>query len=240
LSLKGKKTPSTCRRKGSQTDTIFYTAVAETSKRQERWVVNRPPKGAFIVLEGGDGSGKTTQARSLHSALRRMGYKVHSTAEPSRSTVGRLIRRKVLHAPKTSPEVEALLFAADRFLHLESEILPVLADGKIVVCDRYMYASFAYQGAQGIDSRWLREINRFAVKPDLAMYLDVPAETGLSRIRRKKSVLEKLELQRHVRDEYLKLVQGGELALVDSTQPVAEVRENILGLVKPKLRGLEI
>ena len=202
--------------------------------------MNRPPKGAFIVLEGGDGSGKTTQARSLHSELRHMGYKIHSTAEPSRSTVGRLIRRSVLHGKKTSPEVEALLFAADRFLHLESEILPALADGKIVVCDRYMYASFAYQGAQGIDLRWLREINRFAVKPDLAIYLDVPAETGMSRIRRKKSVLEKLELQRHVRDEYLKLVQGGELTLVDSTQPTAKVAESILDLVKSRLRELEI
>ena len=202
--------------------------------------MDKPPKGAFIVLEGGDGAGKTTQARSLHSALRHMGYKVHSTAEPSRSTAGRLIRRRVLHGPKASPEVEALLFAADRFLHLESEILPVLADGKIVVCDRYMYASFAYQGAQGMDSRWLREINRFAVKPDLALYLDVPAETGMSRIRRKKSVLEKLELQRHVRDEYLKLVQGGELTLVDSIQPTAKVAESILDLVKRKLRELEI
>jgi dTMP kinase len=215
-------------------------AVAGTSKRQERWVVNRSPKGAFIVLEGGDGSGKTTQARSLHSELRHMGYKVHSTAEPSRSTLGRLIRRSVLHGKKTSPEVEALLFAADRFLHLESEILPAIADGKIVVCDRYMYASFAYQGAQGIDLRWLREINRFAVKPDLAIYLDVPAETGMSRIRRKKSVLEKLELQRHVRDEYLKLVRGGELTLVDSTQPTAKVAESILDLVKSRLRELEI
>ena len=202
--------------------------------------MNRPPKGAFIVLEGGDGSGKTTQARSLQSALRHEGYKVHSTAEPSRSAVGRLIRRRILHGKKTSPEVEALLFAADRFLHLESEILPALADGKIVVCDRYMYASFAYQGAQGVNADWLREINRFAVKPDLALYLDVPAETGMSRIRRKKSVLEKLELQRRVRDEYLRLVQAGELTLVDSTQPITKVSENILDLVTHKIRELEI
>jgi dTMP kinase len=202
--------------------------------------VDRPPRGAFIVLEGGDGSGKTTQARSLHSALSHKGYKVHSTAEPSRSTAGRLIRRRVLHGKKTSPEVEALLFAADRFLHLESEILPALADGKIVVCDRYMYASFAYQGAQGLDSHWLREINRFAVKPDLALYLDVPAEIGMSRIKRKKSVLERLELQRHVRDEYLRLVQAGELILVDSTQPITKVSENILDLVAHKIQELKI
>jgi len=202
--------------------------------------VNRPLKGAFIVLEGGDGSGKTTQARALYSALRHEGYKVHLTAEPSRSTAGRLIQRKILHGKKTSPEVEALLFAADRFLHLESEILPALADGKIVVCDRYMYASFAYQGAQGVDSHWLREINRFAAKTDLALYLDVPAETGMSRIKRKKSVLERPELQGRVRDEYLKMVQAGELTLVDGTQPIRKVGENILDLVTRRLRELGI
>ena len=197
-----------------------------------------PLKGAFVVLEGGDGSGKTTQAKSLCSALRREGYKVHSTAEPSRSAVGRLIRRKLLHGKKLSPEVEALLFAADRFLHLESEVRPALAAGKIVLCDRYMYASFAYQGAQGMDSEWLREINQFAAKPDIALYLDAPAETGLGRIRRKKSVMENLGLQQRVREEYLKLVQAGELALVDATQPFKKVGQNIFDLVTLGLREL--
>jgi len=202
--------------------------------------VSRPLKGAFVVLEGGDGSGKTTQARSLCSALRREGYKAHLTAEPSRSVVGRLIRRMLLHGEKTSPEVEALLFAADRFLHLESEIRPALAAGKTVVCDRYMYASFAYQGAQGVDSKWLREINRFAEKSDIALYLDVPAEMGLSRIRRRKSVLENLRLQQRVREEYLKLVQAGELTLVDATQPIKKVGENIFGLVTRRLREVGV
>jgi dTMP kinase len=202
--------------------------------------VSEPSKGALIVLEGGDGSGKTTQARVLCSALRHEGYKVKPTAEPSRSTAGRLIRRRILHGKKVSPEVEALLFAADRFLHLQSEILPAVADRKIVVCDRYMFASFAYQGAQGVDLHWLREINRFAVKPDLALYLDVPAEIGMKRIKRKRSVLEELELQRRVRDEYLKLVQAGELTLVDATQPITKVSENILDLVTRRLGELGI
>ena len=202
--------------------------------------MRRPLKGAFVVLEGGDGSGKTTQARVLCSALRREGYKIHPTAEPSRSIVGRLIRRRILHGKKTRPEVEALLFAADRFLHLESEILPALAVGRIVVCDRYIYASFAYQGAQGVDSQWLQEINRFAVKPDLALYLDVPAETGMGRIRRKKSLLEKLELQERVREQYLKLAETGELTLVDGTQPIKKVGENVLDLVTSKLRELGV
>lgn len=225
-------------RDAGRTDTIFYAAWAETTKRQERLVVRTPLKGAFVVLEGGDGSGKTTQAKSLCFALRRGGYKVHSTAEPSRSAAGRLIRRKLLHGKKLPPEVEALLFAADRFLHLESEVRPALAAGKIVVCDRYMYASFAYQGAQGMDSKWLREINQFAENPDIALYLDVPAETGLSRIRRKKSVMENLGLQQRVREEYLKLVQAGELTLVDATQPIKEVGENIFDLVTRGLREL--
>ena len=202
--------------------------------------MRKPPKGAFIVLEGGDGSGKTIQARILCSALRREGYKVHPTAEPSKSVAGKLIRRRLVHGKKMSPEAEALLFAADRFFHLESEIRPALAAGKTVVCDRYMYASFAYQGAQGVDSKWLREINQFAERPDVALYLDVPAEMGLGRIKRKKSVLEKLELQRRVREEYLKLVRAGELTIVDSTQPIKEVGENILRLVTQKLRGLSI
>jgi len=193
-------------------------------------------EGVFIVLEGGDGAGKTVQARALCSGLKRAGYRIHATAEPSRSAVGRLIRRSFLEGEKVSPEVEALLFAADRFLHLKSEIRPALAAGRIVVCDRYMYASFAYQGAQGVDLDWIRGINQFAEKPDLSVYLDVPAETGLSRIRRKKTVLEKLELLHRVREEYLKLVQAGELVLVDSTQPIEKVSEDIYALVTGRLK----
>jgi dTMP kinase len=197
-------------------------------------------RAAFIVLEGGDGAGKTVQAHMLCSALKREGYRVHPTSEPSRSAVGRLIRRSFLEGKKISPEVEALLFAADRFLHLKSEVRPALAAGRIVVCDRYMYASFAYQGAQGVDSNWIREINRFAEKPDLAIYLDVPAETGLSRIKGKKSVLEKLELQRRVREEYLKLVRGGELVLVDSTRPIKTVAKDIYALVTGRVQEFRL
>jgi len=194
------------------------------------------PRAAFIVLEGGDGAGKTVQAKALCLALRRDGYKVHPTAEPSRSPVGRLIRRNFLQREKTSPEVEALLFAADRFMHLNSEIRPALAAGKIVVCDRYKYASFAYQGAQGVDMKWLHEINRFADRPHIAIYLDVPPETSLSRLKRKKTVLERLELQHRVRKEYLKLVRSGELVLINSNRPIEKVSEDIYALVKRRLR----
>jgi len=87
-----------------------------------------------------------------------------------------------------------------------------------------------------VDSKWLREINRFAERPDLAIYLDIPAEISLGRIKRRKSVLENLELQRRVREQYLQLVQAGELMLVDATQSMKKVAENIIGLVDVQLR----
>ena len=193
----------------------------------------------FIVLEGGDGAGKTIQAKLLCSALSRRGYRIHATAEPSKSDVGRVIRRSLLGKRKASPESEALLFAADRFLHLESEIRPALSAGRTVVCDRYMYASFAYQGAQGVDREWLRTINRFAEKPDLAIYLDVPSDISLARIRRRKSVMETLGLQRQVREEYMRLVGSGELVAVDSSRPIRKVAEDVLALVTNRLRHSE-
>jgi len=193
-------------------------------------------RGSFIVLEGGDGAGKTVQARLLCSALRRRGFDIHATAEPSKSAVGRLIRRSILEKHKVSPESEALLFAADRSLHLTSEIRPALSAGKTVVCDRYMYASFAYQGPQGVDLKWLRTINRFPENPDIAIYLDIPPEVGLKRIKRKKSVMETFDLQQRVREEYCKLVGTGELVAIDSNRPVREVADDIVSMVTEKLR----
>ncbi len=200
----------------------------------------RHRRGVFIVLEGVDGSGKSIQSRALSKSLERERHGVYLTAEPSRSAVGRLIRRAFLQAEKVSPEVEALLFAADRSLHLRSEVRPALAAGKVVVCDRYMYASIAYQGAQGVDLRWLRELNRFAEMPDLAIYLDVPPEIALERIERKKSVMEKLDLQRRVREEYLKMVESGELVKVDSTKTIEKVSDEIVALVSGRLRELGV
>ncbi|MBO3755124.1 MAG: dTMP kinase, partial [Candidatus Brockarchaeota archaeon] len=101
---------------------------------------------------------------------------------------------------------------------------------KIVVSDRYLYASLAYQGAQNVSLDWIREINSFAIKPDLAICLDVPAEAGLARIKWKKSVLERIELERKVREIYLKLAETGELVLIDATRPIDEVKRDVLSL----------
>jgi len=192
-------------------------------------------RGFFIVLEGIDGCGKTVHSKELCEALKRLSYDVAYTTEPSKSQIGRLIESEFLQKAKVSPQVEALLFAADRFDHLTFEVLPMLNANKIVVSDRYVYSSLAYQGAQGLKLDWIREVNYFATKPSLALYLDVPAEVGLSR-KKGRSVLEKLELEKRVREIYLSLVESGELIKVDSNRSLDIVKKEVLALALQALK----
>lgn len=196
-------------------------------------------RGFFIVLEGIDGCGKTVHSKALCEALKRLSYDVTYTTEPSESQIGRLIELEFLQKAKVSPQVEALLFAADRFDHLTFEVLPMLNANKIVVSDRYVYSSLAYQGAQGLKLDWIREVNYFATRPNLALYLDVPAEVGLSR-KRGRSVLEKLELEKKVREIYLGLVESGELIKVDSNRSLDIVRKEVLALALQALKKADL
>lgn len=189
-------------------------------------------KGVFICIEGLDASGKTTQARLLVEELNRRGFEAVYTTEPSRGETGRFIRKRVLQREGRVPSVvEALLFAVDRIDHVEREIKPALEEGKIVVSDRYLYSSLAYQGAVGLDLNWIREINRLVLVPDLAIYIDVPPETVFERIRRKRTVMEDLQTQKKVREVYLGLVKAGTLVYVDGNRPAVEVSKDILSVV---------
>ncbi len=195
-------------------------------------------KGTFICIEGLDASGKTTQARRLVRELRRRGFKAVYTTEPSPGEIGKFIRTYILQRKRRVPiAVEALLFAVDRVDHLERRVKPALEEGKIVVSDRYVYSSLAYQGAAGLDLNWIEEINRSVVTPDLAIYLDVPPEVVVKRIRRKKSVMERLEVQRKVRKVYMKFVEDGRLIRVDGNRPKDAVSRNILTTVLNFLKG---
>ena len=186
-------------------------------------------KGFFICIEGIDASGKTTQAKLLVKNLNEKGYEAIYTSEPTYGFFGQILRRKILYGNRRVPAViEALLFALDRLEHVEKEIEPALKEGKIVVSDRYVYSSIAYQGAAGLDLTWIEEINRWAIKPDLAIYLDVPAEVVIKRLKEKRSVMETLENQRKVREVYLKLVKEGKLLLVDGNRSVEEIEKEIL------------
>lgn len=190
---------------------------------------NMKEKGLFICVEGLDGCGKTTQTRLLVKTLKRMGYNATYTVEPSRGKIGRFIRKYCLHSKKrTSAVVEALLFAADRYEHITNEVLSALEEGKIVVSDRYVYSSFAYQGAAGLDLKWIEMINKHAVKPDLAIFVDVKPEVVIQRLKPKKSVMENLETQRKVREVYMKFVKNSELIKIDGNKPIKDVADTIL------------
>jgi dTMP kinase len=198
-------------------------------------------KGIFIVIEGLDGSGKTTQSKFLAKKLEKT-HKVLLTAEPSLGKIGTFIREDYLYEDKRLPtEAEALLFAADRIEHLYSEVKPALEEGKLVICDRYIYSSLAYQGSAGLSLEWIKTVNARALQPDFSIFIDVPPEHVIERLQRKKSVMETLETQQKVRQVYLKYVEKGELVRIDgdrSKETVAEdLNAKVLVLLK-KCKGL--
>lgn len=140
----------------------------------------------FIVLEGIDGAGTTTQCARLVAALRARGIRAHATREPSDGPIGTLLRQmltKERPAP-AHPEALALLFAADRLDHVGADVWPRLAAGEWVVSDRYDHSSIAYQSVSGAGSEaiaWLRELNRHAPRPALTLVLDVAPEVARAR-----------------------------------------------------------
>ena len=189
-------------------------------------------KGHFICLEGLDGSGKSTQARFLAERLRKT-HKVVLTVEPSYGRIGTFIRNSYLYGEKRlSSVVEALLFAADRVDHVQNEIIPALEAGKVVVSDRYVYSSLAYQGAAGLGLEWIEKINVYAIRPDLALFLDVELETVMLRLKPRKSVMENLETQKKVRSFYLDLAKTGLLKRIDGNKAKNEIAEEIFSVVK--------
>lgn len=198
----------------------------------------RAKRGYFICVEGLDGSGKTTQARVLVRNLRRRGFNAVYTSEPSVGEVGKFIRGFVLDREDRVPvALEALLFAADRVDHVEHVVKPLLKEGKVVVCDRYVYSTLAYQGAAGLGLDWIEAINRFALKPHLALLIDVPSDVVVKRLKRKKTVMETKRNQEKVREVYLNMVQEKRLMLIDGDKPVREVAKNVLDVVLGLLKA---
>lgn len=199
-------------------------------------MTNPTSRGAFICIEGLDGSGKTTQAKILVKNLRRKGFDAVYTTEPSVGKVGKLIRSFVLDRKERVPAaLEALLFAADRVDHMENVIKPLLKQGRVVVCDRYVYSTLAYQGAAGLDLKWIELVNRFALKPDLALLVDVPSDVVVQRLKRKKTVMETKRNQEKVREVYLKLATDKQLTLIDGDRPVRQVADDVLKAVLARL-----
>ena len=188
-------------------------------------------KGVFICIEGLDGSGKTTQARLLAKRLEET-HEAVCTAEPSLGKIGSFIRERCLYGEKRlSNVVEALLFAADRIEHVANEVLPALNAGRLVISDRYVYSSLAYQGAAGLSLDWIERINEHALRPDLAIFIDVDPRIVMRRLKRRRSVMENFATQQRVRKIYLEFVARGALVRIDGNKPKNEVAETLYAKV---------
>jgi len=199
-------------------------------------------RGCFVVLEGIDGCGSTTQARLLVDSLRDSGRPARFTCEPSDGPIGRLIRSilegRVREADGTARRFDwptlGLLFAADRHDHADATIRPALRAGEIVVSDRYALSTVAYQcglaDGEASAAAWLRELNARVLRPDLTLVLDVSAELAEQRRAARggpEELLEKRDLQRRLVALYARaeqLVPLHNVAHVDATGPVPEVR----------------
>ena len=195
-------------------------------------------RGVFVVFEGIDASGKSIHIKYISNELRRMGYNVLQTKEPSKGSVGNFIKRYArVNEKRLPPETEVLLFAADRFEHVKNIIEPNLKRDRIVISDRYLYSSLAYQGAAKVNLDWIREINQFAPMPDLCILLDILPDYSLRRTRRQHTIFEDVEYLRKVRNVYLRLADQGELVRVDADRPKRAVQAELLALVQELLKS---
>ena len=192
-------------------------------------------RGRLIVLEGIDGSGTTTQAARLVASLRDAGHVVVGTREPSDGPVGMLLRQALTRRlVEVSDRVLALLFAADRLDHLASAVEPALAAGKVVVSDRYVLSSLAYQGMR-LPLAWVEALNAAARRADLTLFLEVDVRTASSRRRRRGGPVELFDadpVQRAVARAYGRVVRkharGQRVVRVDGTATPDAVAGEIL------------
>lgn len=203
--------------------------------------------GRFITLEGGEGAGKSTQARCIRDWLAARGRTVVLTREPGGSPLAEAIRAVVLSAwdEGVPAETELLLMFAARAAHLAATIRPALARGQDVICDRFVDASWAYQGAgRGIAAERLAELESFvlgALKPDLTLLFDLPPELGLQRAQQRGDAnrfeAETLAFQQRVRQAYLDRAATApeRYVRIDAAQPLAAVAAQVIAVLEARL-----
>ena len=200
----------------------------------------------FITFEGGDGAGKSTQVRELSQWLSAQGYQVVQTGEPGGTELGKQIRDLVLFGGDINPRAEALLYAADRSHHIDTVVRPALEEGKIVVADRYLDSSVAYQGVgRGLGAEWIERVNLWGageLKPDLTILLDLDPKKLPERITRDLDRLERAGEEFHAATRKAFLARAAaepaRFVVIDAARQIEEVRTQVRAAVAGKL-GIE-
>ena len=206
----------------------------------------RRSRGLFIVLEGPDKSGKSTQARLLVERLRAQGFPVEHTREPGGTSFAEEVRRILLSTEhQVRPVAELLLYEASRAQHTDEKLRPALAAGAVVVCERYTLSTTVYQGyARGLDLKLIDTANRLAtggLRPDLTFVFDIPdsefdaRDTGRAHDRLEN---EPAAFRRRVRDGYRKAKSAG-LVRLDGRQPIETLQTQMLAKLAPKLKSVK-
>ncbi|MBW9152372.1 dTMP kinase [Clostridium estertheticum] len=200
-------------------------------------------RGRMIVLEGPDGSGKTTQIELLEKHLQDSGYEVVRVREPGGTEISEKIREIILDNDncKMSYMCEALLYAASRAQLVSEVIKPALEKGKIVICDRFVYSSMVYQGiGRGLGMERIKSINEVAIdglKPDLTFMITIPYEEGLNR-KKKQGNLDRLEnsgneFHKKVFEGYMDIcIKYDKIEVLDGNRSVEEIQKDIINTIK--------
>lgn len=206
-------------------------------------------KGLFVTIEGPEGSGKSTLITKLLPYFEKKEQKVIATREPGGIAISEEIR-EILHKQEHTmmeARTEALLYAAARRQHLVEKVMPALERNYLVLCDRFIDSSLAYQGyARGLGVDKVYEINRFATEdcmPNLTIYLDIEPEVGLARIEKdanrevNRLDMESIKFHKRVREGYLQLVDrfANRIVVVNADQPIEEIMEEVIQLIEDKL-----
>lgn len=205
-------------------------------------------KALFITFEGPDGSGKTTISKRVHEKLDELGYKTIYTREPGGIGISEDIRNIILDVDNINMDIrtEALLYAAARRQHLVEKIIPALEDNTIVICDRFIDSSLAYQGyAREIGIEEVLKINEFAIEgklPDITLFLDISAEEGLNRIKdrsfKDRLDLESIEFHNKVYEGYQCVLKraGDRMRVINAEQDIETIVDEAIRII---LQGLE-
>lgn len=197
-------------------------------------------RGRFIVVEGIDGSGSTTQAKYLCEYLKSSGRECYLTAEPSAGPIGEVIRKFLRKNEEKSQllfHTLALSFSADRLYHYEHEILPRLEKNIDVISDRYVLSSLVYQGLD-LPQGWVKEINRYAPNPNLTVLIDTPEEiASVRRLKRgsQPEIFDESDVQIKIRQRYLQLAFTAQAIVIDGSGGVQDISDRMIDAVRQVL-----